>query len=147
MGQNLQSRVLGIDVGEVRVGTALSDPLGLTAQPLEVIQRQKQDPFRRIAELVIEHDVHTIVVGRPLTLSGGESHAVKKTENFVKKLKGRLKSVGKEDIHLKWWDERLSTAQAEKTLIAGGARRNKRKSVIDKVAAAIILQSYLEAHT
>jgi putative holliday junction resolvase len=133
-------RVLGLDVGSVRVGVALSDPLGLTAQPLEVIDRKKSDPFARIAALVDEHGVQTIVVGKPLTLSGAEGQAVHDVDAFVKRLQ---RSV---TVPVEGWDERLSTAQAQRVMIAGGARREKRKQAIDKVAAALILQSYLDAH-
>lgn len=132
-------RILGLDVGTVRVGVALSDPLGITAQPLEVIHRKKTNVFRRIAELVAEHEVERLVVGQPLTLSGEEGQAAAAVGSFVQTLQKQI------DVPIETWDERLSTAQAERSMIAGGARREKRKGSIDKVAAAIILQSYLDA--
>jgi putative Holliday junction resolvase len=132
-------RILGLDVGSVRVGVALSDPLGVTAQPLEVILRRERDPWQRVAELVIEHDVERIVVGRPLRLEGDEGPAVAAVDEFI----SRLESVV--TIPIETWDERLTTAQAERAMIAGGVRRAKRRQSIDRVAAALILQSYLDA--
>lgn len=134
-------RILGIDVGSVRVGIALSDPLGITAQPLEVIDRRRQDPLQRIAALVQEHEVQRIVVGRPLRLDGGAGPAVAQSEEFVASL---AKVLG-EGVPISWWDERLTTRVAERAMIQDGVRRENRRQSIDKVAAALILQSYLDA--
>jgi putative Holliday junction resolvase len=134
-------RILGVDVGSVRVGLALSDPLGITAQPLEVINRRKQDPWQRIAELVEEHTVERVVVGLPLRLEGEEGPAVVAVREFIDKLSARI------EVPIDTWDERLSTAQAERAMIEGGVRRNKRRQSIDRIAAALILQSYLDART
>ncbi|MEO1172964.1 MAG: Holliday junction resolvase RuvX [Myxococcota bacterium] len=133
-------RVLGLDVGTVRIGVALSDPLGMTAQPLEVIVRKKTDPARRIQELIAEYEIQKIVVGQPYTLSGEEGQAVAAVASFVDDLKQHV------TIPIELWDERMSTAQAERMMISGGARRDKRKQSIDKIAASLILQSYLDAH-
>ena len=132
-------RILGLDVGSVRIGVALSDRLGMTAQPLEVIERKKVKAVPRIAELVAEHEVTRIVVGRPLQLDGREGQAVAAVDAFVASLKPHV------TVPIETWDERLSTAQAERDMIAAGARRDRRKGAIDKVAAALILQSYLDA--
>lgn len=133
-------RILGLDVGTVRIGVALSDPLGMTAQPLEVIQRKKVDAMARIVSLVTEHEVERVVVGNPLTLGGEEGQAAQAVHEFIEHLRTRLA------VPIESWDERLSTAQAQKTMIASGVRRDKRKERIDMVAAALILQSYLDAH-
>ena len=132
-------RILGLDVGTVRVGVALSDPLGIAAQPYEVIDRRKTEPFARIAEIISENGVERVIVGRPLRLSGEAGPAVAAIEVFVVELKQKI------EVPIEFWDERLSTAQAERAMIEGGARREKRRQNIDKVAAAIILQSYLDA--
>jgi len=132
-------RILGLDVGSVRIGVALSDPLGITAQPLEVIDRKRSDPFRRIVALVEEKEVQRIVVGRPTRLDGADGPAVVAMHAFVESLRGQV------SVPVDLWDERLSTAQAERAMILGGARREQRRRSIDKVAAALILQSYLDA--
>jgi putative holliday junction resolvase len=132
-------RVLGLDVGSVRIGVALSDPLGITAQPLEVIERKRVDPFGRIASLVAEHEVTSIVVGWPLRLDGTEGPAVESVRQFVDELGSKV------SVPIERWDERLSTAEAERIMLQGGARRVQRKAGIDKLAAALILQSYLDA--
>jgi putative Holliday junction resolvase len=132
-------RILGLDVGTVRVGVAISDPLGMTAQPLEVIDRRKTDLIGRILELVSEHEVQQIVVGKPLQLDGKEGLAVGAVDALVRNLAQRA------EVPIEMWDERLSTAQAERAMIDGGVRRQERRQKIDKVAAALILQSYLDA--
>jgi putative holliday junction resolvase len=132
-------RILGLDVGEVRIGVALSDPLGYTAQPLEVINRKKDKAMERICALVTAHEVQHVVVGFPLQLNGQEGLAAESIQSFTTHLKGRL------DIPVTLWDERLSTAQAQRSLIEQGMRRSRRKDTVDKIAAALILQSYLDA--
>lgn len=132
-------RVLGLDVGTVRVGTALSDLLGMTAQPLSVIDRKKSNPFKAIAQLVEEYEVTKIVVGRPLLLSGMAGSAVQMVEEFVHNLSQQV------SLPIEWWDERMTTSAAERAMISGGARREERRKSIDSVAAALILQSYLDA--
>lgn len=132
-------KILGIDVGSVRIGVALSDPLGLTAQPFAVLDRRRCDPIARIVELVREHEVTRIVVGWPLTLAGAAGLATQAVEAFVGELASRL------EVPIERWDERLTTAAAERAMLEAGARRAKRRESIDKVAAALILQSYLDA--
>lgn len=134
-------RLLGLDVGTVRVGVALSDPLGITAQPLEVINRRKSDLFERVATLVDEHEVQQVVIGNPLQLDGEIGPAARAMAEFADKLRQRL------TVPVELWDERLSTAQAEREMISDGVRREKRRQRIDKVAAALILQSYLDARS
>lgn len=123
----------------MRVGVAMSDPLGMTAQPLEVIDRRRQDAARRIAELVGEYMVEQVVVGLPLALDGSEGSAAQAVRQFMVTLAAML------TVPIATWDERFSTVQAERAMIEGGARRETRRRSIDKVAAALILQSYLDA--
>lgn len=132
-------RILALDVGSVRVGVAMSDPLGITAQPLEVIERKKNSPFQRVKELVEEHEVTCVLIGRPLTMSGEAGLAVQAIEAFAEDLRKKV------SVPLVMWDERLTTKEAERMMIQSGARRETRKANIDKIAAAILLQSYLDA--
>ncbi len=133
------TRILGLDIGTVRIGVALSDPLGLTAQPLEVILRKKTDPVARVAALVTEHEVERIVVGYPLQLDGQPGLAVRAVDAFIAELEKAVSAP------VERWDERLTTAAAERSMIEGGARRERRRESIDKIAAALLLQSYLDA--
>ena len=132
---------MGIDVGTVRVGISLSDPLGITAQPLEVVQSKNQSPYPRILEIIEEYEVTRIVVGNPLQLNGEEGFASENIAQFVEVLKSKT------ELPVELWDERLSTAQAERVMIGSGTRRSKRRQSIDKIAAALILQSYLDANS
>jgi len=129
---------MALDVGSVRIGVALSDPTGTFAQPTETLLRYKK-PEARIAELLARHEVGTLVVGQPLTLKGEAGPAVRAIAAFVESLK---KTVS---VPIVMWDERLSTAHAERDMISLGARRATRRQHIDKVAAALILQSYLDS--
>ena len=133
------ARILGIDVGTVRIGTALSDPFGRFASPLEVIWRRQVDPMLRLATLVREHAVQTLVVGHPLRLDGTQGPAAQQVQRFA----AALQQLCAQPVVL--WDERLSTAEAERMLVAHHVRRATRRQKIDKVAAALILQSYLDA--
>ena len=106
-----------------------------------ILSRRKADIFSNIVKLIEEESVETVVIGHPLTLNGQESHAVAYVKIFAEGLREVLPS----DVPIVFWDERLSTAQAQRTMIAAGVRREKRKDKIDAVAAAIVLQSYLDA--
>ena len=131
-------RVMALDVGSVRIGVALSDPTRTFAQPTETLLRYKK-PIERIVRLIAEHQVGVLVVGQPLTLAGGMGPAVAAIAAFVATLEPHIQ------IPIVMWDERLSTAHAQRDMIALGARRATRRDHIDKVAAALILQSYLDA--
>lgn len=132
-------RILSLDVGSRTIGVACSDALLLTAQGLETIRRTSlEKDFARIQELVKEHEVHEIVVGMPKNMNGTKGDRAEKTEEFVEKMKEVI------DLPVKFWDERLSTVMAEKSLIAADVSRKKRKTVIDKMAAVVILQGYLD---
>ncbi len=132
-------RILGIDIGTVRIGVALSDAMGWTAQPLEVIRRTRpENDLDRLAELAALHDVEEIVIGLPYNMDGSAGPMAALAREFALKMQERL------GLPVREWDERLSSAAAERALLEGDVRRNKRKQVIDKVAAAIILQGYLD---
>lgn len=133
-------RVLGLDVGNKTIGVAISDELGWTAQALEVIQRKglSQD-MKRIKEILSEYQVNEIVVGLPKNMNGKEGEQAKRVREFLEKLKARVK------LPIRTWDERLTTVAAERTLLEGDLSRAKRKKIIDKVAAQVILQGYLDS--
>lgn len=134
-------RILALDLGEKRIGLALSDPLGVTAQPLPRIDRRgpRKDPEAVVA-VVREYDVVEVVLGLPLTLSGEEGTQADGAREFG----AGLAAILGEGVTLSYWDERLTTREAERVMIDGGARRNRRKDKIDSLAATIILQNVLD---
>lgn len=135
-------RVLGLDVGDRRIGVALSDALGVTAQRLTVITRS--EPARDvqvIAALASEHDVAAVVVGLPLTMRGELGEQANRVMTFVDTLRRAVRCP------VPVWDERLTTVQGERALLATDTPRQKRKRLIDQVAAQLILQAYLDAKT
>jgi putative holliday junction resolvase len=136
----MSSRILALDYGTKRIGVALSDELGWTAQPLETFERRTLDrDVAHIAALVGSHSVERVVLGLPLQLDGREGPAVQAMRAFVVKLEAGL------PVPVVLWDERMTTKAAEDLLIAADVSRKKRKGAIDRIAAAILLQSYLAA--
>lgn len=134
------SRIMALDVGEKTIGIALSDELGIIASPHDTIRRtesEKKD-LRAVVSLVGEHDVSKVIIGIPIMLSGEEAVQARKVREFAEKLARRT------NVPIEFWDERLTTVQAERALIESGKTREARKKVIDKVAASIILSSYLD---
>lgn len=133
-------RIMGLDVGEKNIGVAVSDPLGLTAQGLEVIPRDQQGGklLERLNKLVREYQVERIVVGLPRNMNGSLGKQGLKVLDFARWLESAL------GLPVETWDERLSTLGAEKILLAADVSRARRKKVIDKLAAAVILQGYLD---
>ena len=130
---------MALDYGEVRIGIAMSDLLQTIASPFETYKRKGQEQdIEYLTNLAKENSVLKIVVGLPLNMDGTEGERAEKTRNFGAKLQ---ESLGIEIVYV---DERLSSVEAEEMLIQSGMRREKRKEVIDKVAAAIILESYLK---
>ncbi len=132
-------RALGIDHGTKRIGLAISDELGIIAQPLEYVLAE---PFakvlERIKQIIREKEVELLVVGMPRNMDGSYGPAALKVQEFVAVLNETL------TIPIKTWDERLTSAQANRFLIEGNVRRQKRKEKVDQTAAAILLQSYLD---
>ncbi|MFZ0396323.1 MAG: Holliday junction resolvase RuvX [Terracidiphilus sp.] len=133
-------RFLALDVGAKRIGVAVSDELGLTAQPVMTLEtrRSRRDDLRSIARLARKYKAAGIVVGRPLHLSGETSPRAAKTEQFAAEL-GELSGL---PIHL--WDERLTTREAHQLLYESGRKRQEHARVVDQVAATLILQSFLD---
>src|SRR5262245_58595473 len=131
-------RILALDVGEATLGVAVSDSLGLTAQPVATIRRRSiKADLRAVADLIDVHEVTMLLVGLPLSMSGQAGRAAADVEAFVSQLSARI------SLPVVRWDERLSTVQAERALLEADLSRRKRREVINQVAAAIILQSYL----
>ena len=136
----MPSRILALDYGTKRIGVALSDELGWTAQPLETYERRTLDlDLVHILDLVKMHEVGQVLLGLPLRLNGEEGLAVQAVHQFLERLADAL------PVPVITWDERLTTKDAEELLVAADVSRKKRKGVVDRVAAAILLQSYLEA--
>lgn len=132
-------RTLGIDHGTKRMGLALSDELGMIAHPMEFFPAEPLAGFLgRLKAIIQEKGVETVVVGMPRNMDGSYGPAAEKAREFVAALKGAI------TIPVKTWDERLTSAQANRFLIESGMRRDKRKLKVDQTAAAILLQSYLD---
>jgi putative Holliday junction resolvase len=132
------SRILALDYGTKRIGVALSDELRWTAQPLETFERRTLErDIAHIVSLVGSHDVGTVLLGFPLQLDGREGPAIQAMREFSTRLEQGL------SVPLVLWDERMTTKAAEDLLIAADVSRKKRKGAVDRVAAAILLQSYL----
>ncbi len=133
-------RILGIDYGEARVGIAITDPLNITAQGLETIQRNGSDKvvLRRLDEIFENYDVDTIVIGMPFNMNGSISERAKITEQFVHKLKCKYNKMKITTI-----DERLTTVEAHKTMNFLDVNKNKKKNIVDTISAMYILETYL----
>jgi putative Holliday junction resolvase len=147
MSDNNKKRVLGLDVGKKRIGVALTDESFLIAQPLKVINRVslKEDIAAIIVE-VTSNNVGSIVIGMPYQMNGKEGPAAAYVRRFTSELEAALgaePAIG--TVEIEFWDERFSTAVVERVLIQGDARRSKRKQVVDKLAAAYILQGWMDA--
>ena len=136
-------RILGLDFGSKTVGVAVSDGLLLTAQGVETIERKDENKLRktcaRIEELSREYEITEIVLGLPKNMNNTEGERVEKTKAFGEMLERRT------GLPVHYWDERLTTVAAEQILMESGVRRENRKAVIDKVAAGLILQGYLDS--
>lgn len=139
-------RKIALDVGDKTVGIALSDPLGITAQGLMTLERVGiRKDTGKILDLVKEYDCDTIVIGLPKKLDGTDSIQTEKVYEFRTMLENKMRSTGMKGIEVVWQDERLTTVMAEKVLIEADVSRRKRKEVIDKQAAVLIMQSYLDS--
>lgn len=133
-------RTLALDHGTKRIGVAISDELGIIAQPLEFIPAEPVEAFfRRLQAIISEKNVEEIVVGMPFNMDGSTGASAQRVEAFIAELRSRV------SLPVHTCDERLTTCEAEHLLISAGTRRKQRKQVIDKMAAAVLLQSYLDA--
>ncbi len=134
-------RILGIDVGDKRIGIAVSDEMGLTAQFVGTIERARTPyDFEKVIETAEKYHAALIVAGLPKKLNGSSSPQTEKVQEFLNELKNRSK------IPVRAWDERFTTSSAEASLIEAGVRRKSRRKVIDSVAAQILLQHYLDSN-
>ena len=135
-------RIMGLDYGTKTVGVAISDALGLTAHGIETIQRKEENKLRRtlarIEELVREYEVDTIVLGFPKNMNNTEGERCEKTLEFKEMLEKRT------GLEVVLWDERLTTVEADRTMMQVGIRRENRKEYVDELAAIFILQGYLD---
>jgi putative Holliday junction resolvase len=132
-------RALGLDLGEKRIGVALSDPGGILATPLTAIDaRSDEQSLERIGALAREHEVERVVVGLPISLDGSLGPQAQRVKSFVGALAERI------ELPVVTWDERLSTVAAGRVLAEAGVKRDKRKKLIDSVAASLVLQGYLD---
>lgn len=135
-------RILGIDYGDARVGLAITDSLGITAQGLETIDFKGNDKYllKRLDEIFEQYEVDTIVVGMPYNMNGSSSFRVEKTEKFIHKLKCKYNKKKIETI-----DERLTTVEAHKTMNMLGINKYKKKMLVDTISAVYILEKYINS--
>lgn len=131
-------RALGLDPGQRRIGVAISDPLGMIAQPHSVIDRQEEEPLDAIRNLVLDYDVSVVVIGLPISLSGREGPAAEAARVFAAEVSEAV------DCEVELMDERFTSVRAEQSLLEANVRRERRRIVRDKVAAAVMLQAYLD---
>lgn len=135
-------RIMGLDFGSKTVGVAVSDPTGLIATGLEIVRREREDKLRqtlaRIETLIMEYEVKKIVLGYPKNMNDTVGERVEKTLAFKEMLERRT------GLEVELWDERLTTVEADAVMMKAGIRREDRKKYVDKIAAAFILQGYLD---
>ncbi len=135
-------RIMGLDFGSKTVGVAVSDPTGLIATGLEIVRREREDKLRqtlaRIEALIVEYEVSKIVLGYPKNMNDTLGERVEKTLAFKEMLERRT------GLEVVLWDERLTTVEADEVMMEAGIRREDRKKYVDKIAAAFILQGYLD---
>lgn len=133
-------RILGIDYGDTRVGTAITDELGITAQGLETIINNGNDKsvLSRLDEIMEKYEISTIVIGMPLNMDGSKSERIEKTEKFIHKLKCKYNKIKIETV-----DERLTTVQAHKTMNELGIKPKNKKNLVDTISAVYILETYI----
>ena len=135
-------RIMGLDFGSKTVGVAVSDPLYITAQGLEIIRRKEENKLRqtlaRIEEIIVEYEVEEIVLGYPKNMNNSEGDRAKLSLEFKEKLERRT------GLNVVMWDERLTTVAADKAMMEAGVRREDRSKYVDMIAATLILQGYLD---
>lgn len=136
-------RIMGLDFGSKTVGVAVSDPLGITAQGVEIIRRKSENKLRqtlaRIEELVAEYGVTELVLGYPKNMNGTEGERCEKTKEFQEMLQRRT------GLPVALWDERLTTVAADRAMLEAGLDHRERKEHVDEIAAVLILQGYMAA--
>lgn len=139
MGHKKLMRIMGLDVGSKTIGVAISDELGITAQGFKTIKRKAmEDDFRELYAIISQFQIEKIVVGLPKNMDGSLGKQAEFVLGWIEDLKNKIQ------LPVETWDERLSTVEASKTLLKADLSRKKRKGVIDKLAAVLILQGYLQ---
>lgn len=137
----MRGRVLAVDYGSRRIGLALSDPTGVATEPLPPVPHRGEDrAAREVAEVARRHGVRTVVVGLPLRMDGTEGPQAQAARRFAQRVERYS------GLPVRLWDERLTSVQAERLLIQGGVRRERRKLLVDQLSASLLLRSFLEAH-
>ena len=141
-------RILGLDVGDKTIGVAVSDPLCITAQGITTIERVGiRKDAGKVIDYIKEYECEAVVIGLPLSLDGTDSVQTEKVREFRTMLENKLKSLGPlSKVKVHWQDERVTTKIAENVLIEANVSRKDRKKIIDRQAAIVILQSYLDSH-
>ena len=137
--------MVGLDVGDVRIGVAASDGLGITAQGLPTITRETPPAdLDQVIRVITERGATRLVVGWPKNMDGSIGFQGGKTQDFVEALLTRIRETGAPEPEVVYWDERLTTVAANRALLEGGLSRKKRKKAVDQVAAVLILQGYMD---
>jgi len=133
-------RILGIDYGDSRIGIAVSDPMGWTAQGLETVKSKDslKKAMARILEIIRQYDIKDIVIGYPLNMNGTAGPRTERTEAFIKKL------LEWDDFNIVKWDERLTTVSAHRAMNELGVKASNKKNIVDTMSAVLILQGYLD---
>ena len=138
-------RKIGLDVGDRTIGIAVSDPLGITAQGVTTLERVGiRKDAGKVLDMVKEYNCDTIVIGLPLSMNGEDSEQTQKVRDFRTMLENKMRSTAMKGISVEWQDERLTTVQAERVMIEADLSRARRKQIIDRQAAVIILQTWLD---
>ena len=132
--------VIGVDVGEKRVGVAGIDPTGVIATPLVTLERNARDFWQKLGEICREREADLAVIGLPRGMDGSEGAATAMARKFAAEMEERLK------VTIEFWDERLTSREAERSMIESGMRRRERRETIDAVAASLMLSGWLQAH-
>jgi putative Holliday junction resolvase len=133
-------RTAGLDVGEKTIGIAVSDLLGITAQGLDTVRRSDPEAdLQQVVDILKEYEVNLVVIGLPKNMNNTIGPSAERAKEFGDELSKRI------DIEIKYWDERLTTASAQRALLEGDVSRKKRKQVVDKIAAVMILQNYMDS--
>ena len=146
-GEREAGCLLGVDLGQVRIGLALSDPLGITAHPLKSLAcSDAHKDVEKLAQLIGEREVTRVVIGLPLLMSGEEGQGAAAARRFADRLRKRIRAANN-DVPVDLWDERLTTVQAERMLISANVKRRRRRQVVDGLAAVLILQNFLDSHS
>lgn len=137
----LKDRIMGLDIGDKTIGVSVSDLLGITAQGITTIKRKsKKQDVEELKKIIDEYDVKKIVSGLPINMNGSFGPRAQKVQNLCEFISLET------GLEVDFWDERLSTMEVENMLIQGDVSRKKRKKVIDKLSAVIILQGYMDSH-